>query len=107
MHEFIVVSDLFMIPRSSRTSCFRAFPCLSGENITMPCSMAISLGFKQQVIEPLFTKGGFEYDWFSEGGRPPGLKEQFTCGRTARRVGGIFCKELKKTETELPDYEGF
>ena len=36
-----------------------------------------------------------------------GLKEQFTCGRTSSEWLEYLYKELKKTETELPDYEIF
>ena len=105
--EFIVVSDLFMTASAKFADILlpgiSMFEC---ENITMPWQYGNFLGFNNKVIEPLY-EGRFEYDWFSEVADRLGLKEQFTCGRTASEWLEYLYKELKKTETELPDYEIF
>lgn len=103
--EFIVCSDLFLTA-SARfadillpgTSMFES------ENIAMPWFNTDFIGFHNQMIEPLY-ECRFEYDWLSDVAERLGLKEEFTEGRT--NSGWLrFCyEELKKTETELPDYE--
>ena len=52
-------------------------------------------------------EGRFEYDWLAEVADRLGLKEQFTCGRTSSEWLEYLYEELRKTETELPDYEIF
>ena len=76
------------------------------ENITMPWKYGNFLGFNNKVIEPLY-EGRFEYDWLAEVADRLGLKEQFTCGRTSSEWLEYLYEELRKTETELPDYEDF
>ncbi len=105
--EFIVVSDLFMTASAKFADILlpgiSMFEC---ENITMPWQYGNFLGFNNKVIEPLY-EGRFEYDWLSEVADRLGLKEQFTCGRTASEWLEYLYEELRKTETELPDYEIF
>ena len=94
--EFIVVSDLFMTASAKFADILlpgiSMFEC---ENITMPWQYGNFLGFNNKVIEPLY-EGRFEYDWFSEVADRLGLKEQFTCGRTASEWLEYLYKELKK-----------
>ena len=105
--EFIVVSDLFMTASAKFADILlpgiSMFEC---ENITMPWLYTDFLGFNNKVMEPLY-EGRFEYDWLSEVADRLGLKEQFTCGRTASEWLEYLYEELRKTETELPDYEIF
>lgn len=105
--EFIVVSDLFMTASAKFADILlpgiSMFEC---ENITMPWLYTDFLGFNNKVMEPLY-EGRFEYDWLSEVADRLGLKEQFTCGRTASEWLKYLYEELRKTETELPDYEIF
>lgn len=105
--EFIVVSDLFMTASAKYADILlpgiSMFEC---ENITMPWKYGNFLGFNNKVIEPLY-EGRFEYDWLAEVADRLGLKEQFTCGRTSSEWLEYLYEELRKTETELPDYEAF
>ena len=105
--EFIVVSDLFMTASAKYADILlpgiSMFEC---ENITMPWKYGNFLGFNNKVIEPLY-EGRFEYDWLAEVADRLGLKEQFTCGRTSSEWLEYLYEELRKTETELPDYEDF
>lgn len=105
--EFIVVSDLFMTASAKYADILlpgiSMFEC---ENITMPWKYGNFLGFNNKVIEPLH-EGRFEYDWLAEVADRLGLKEQFTCGRTSSEWLEYLYEELRKTETELPDYEAF
>ena len=105
--EFIVVSDLFMTASAKYADILlpgiSMFEC---ENITMPWKYGNFLGFNNKVIEPLY-EGRFEYDWLAEVADRLGLKEQFTCGRTSSEWLEYLYEKLRKTETELPDYEAF
>lgn len=105
--EFIVVSDLFMTASAKYADILlpgiSMFEC---ENITMTWKYGNFLGFNNKVIEPLY-EGRFEYDWLAEVADRLGLKEQFTCGRTSSEWLEYLYEELRKTETELPDYEDF
>lgn len=105
--EFIVVSDLFMTASAKYADILlpgiSMFEC---ENITMLWKYGNFLGFNNKVIEPLY-EGRFEYDWLAEVADRLGLKEQFTCGRTSSEWLEYLYEELRKTETELPDYEDF
>ena len=105
--EFIVVSDLFMTASAKYADILlpgiSMFEC---ENITMPWKYGNFIGFNNKVIEPLY-EGRFEYDWLAEVADRLGLKEQFTCGRTSSEWLEYLYEELRKTETELPDYEAF
>lgn len=105
--EFIVCSDLFMTSSARFADILlpgvSMFEC---ENITMPWQYGNFLGFNNKVIEPLF-EGRFEYDWLSEVADRLGLKEEFTQGRTAGQWLESIYNDLRKQETELPDYETF
>ncbi len=105
--EFIVCSDLFMTSSAKFADILlpgiSMFEC---ENITMPWMYTHFLGFNNQVIEPLYD-GRFEYDWLAEVAERLGLKEAFTCGRTSTEWLEYLYNDLRKTETELPDYSTF
>ncbi len=105
--EFIVCSDLFMTSSAKFADILlpgiSMFEC---ENITMPWMYTHFLGFNNQVIEPLYD-GRFEYDWLAEVAERLGLKEAFTCGRTSSEWLEYLYNDLRKTETELPDYSTF
>lgn len=105
--EFIVCSDLFMTSSAKFADILlpgiSMFEC---ENITMPWMYTHFLGFNNQVIEPLY-EGRFEYDWLAEVAERLGLKEAFTCGRTSSEWLEYLYNDLRKTETELPDYSTF
>lgn len=105
--EFIVCSDLFMTASAKFADILlpgvSMFEC---ENITMPWAYGDFLGFNNQVIEPLY-EGRFEYEWLAEVAEKIGLGQEFTEGRTAGQWLEFMYNELRKTETELPDYETF
>ncbi|MBT9776400.1 molybdopterin-dependent oxidoreductase [Clostridium sp. MCC353] len=105
--EFILCSDLFMT--SSAKFADILLPGTSmfeGENITMPWLYGDFLGFNNQVIQPLY-ESRFEYDWLAEVAGKIGLGEAFTEGRTAGEWLEYLYNDLRKTETELPDYKTF
>ncbi|RHP49554.1 dimethyl sulfoxide reductase subunit A [Clostridium sp. AF32-12BH] len=105
--EFIVCSDLFMTASAKFADILlpgiSMFEC---ENITMPWQYGNFLGFNNKVLDPLY-EGRFEYDWLAEVAERLGLKEAFTCGRTSSEWLEYLYEDLKKTETELPDYQTF
>lgn len=105
--EFIVCSDLFLTASARFADILlpgvSMFEC---ENITMPWQYGDFLGFNNKVIEPLF-EGRFEYDWLSEVADRLGLKNEFTQGRTAGQWLESIYNDLRRQETELPDYETF
>ena len=76
------------------------------ENITMPWQYGDFLGFNNKVIEPLY-EGRFEYEWLSEVADRLGLYEEFTEGRSAGEWLESIYHDLRREETELPDYETF
>jgi anaerobic dimethyl sulfoxide reductase subunit A len=103
--EFIVCSDLFMTASAKFADILlpgvSMFEC---ENITMPWKYGDFVGFTNKAIEPLY-EGRFEYDWLVEVARGLGLEQEFSLGRTAGDWLKAAYEELRKTETELPDYE--
>jgi anaerobic dimethyl sulfoxide reductase subunit A len=105
--EFIVCSDLFMTASAKFADILlpgvSMFEC---ENITMPWKYGDFVGFTNKAIEPLY-EGRFEYDWLVEVARGLGLEQEFSLGRTAGDWLKASYEELRKTETELPDYETF
>lgn len=105
--EFIVCSDLFMTASAKFADILlpgiSMFEC---ENITMPWQYGNFLGFNNKVLEPLY-EGRFEYDWLAEVAERLGLGEVFTCGRTSSEWLEYLYEDLRKTETELPDYQTF
>jgi anaerobic dimethyl sulfoxide reductase subunit A len=105
--EFIVCSDLFMTASAKFADILlpgvSMFEC---ENITMPWKYGDFVGFTNKAIEPLY-EGRFEYDWLVEVARGLGLEQEFSLGRTAGDWLKAAYEELRKTETELPDYETF
>lgn len=105
--EFIVCSDLFLTASAKFADVLlpgiSMFEC---ENITMPWQYGNFLGFNNKVLEPLY-EGRFEYDWLSEVAERLGLKEAFTCGKSASEWLEYLYGELRRTETELPEYETF
>ena len=105
--EFIVCSDLFMTASAKFADILlpgiSMFEC---ENITMPWKYGDFLGFNNQVIEPLY-EGRLEYDWLVEVAQRLGLKDEFSLGRTAGEWLEASYNELRKTETELPEFRAF
>ncbi len=105
--EFIVCTDLFMTPSAKFADILlpgvSMFEC---ENITMPWQYGDFLGFNNKVIEPLY-EGRFEYEWLSEVADRLGLYEEFTEGRSAGEWLESIYHDLRREETELPDYETF
>ena len=105
--EFILCSDLFMTASAKFADILlpgvSLFEC---ENISMPWKYGDFLGFNNQCIEPLY-ECRFEYDWLAEVAERLGLGQAFTEGRTASGWLEHCYNALRRTETELPDYESF
>ena len=105
--EFILCSDLFMTPSAKFADILLPGTSMfENENISMPWKYGDFLGFNNQCIEPL-GECRFEYDWLAEVAEKIGLGEAFTEGRTASGWLEHLYSELRKTETELPEYEDF
>lgn len=104
--EFIVCSDLFMTASTKFADLLLpSISFLEMENITTPWEYGNFIGFNNKVVEPLY-EGKFEYDWMKEIAKRLGLYEAFTAGHETVEDWLRDCYEaLRKTETELPDYE--
>ena len=106
--EFIVCSDLFMTPSAKFADILLPGTSLfEGSNITVPWRQGDYMLYNNQVIEPLF-ESRFEYDWLVEVAEKLGLKEAFTEGhQTMEEWMRSAYNEVKKTETELPEFHKF
>lgn len=105
--EFIVCSDLLMTASAKYADILlpgvSMFEC---ENITMPWQYGDFLGFGNQVIDPLY-ECRFEYDWLCEVAERIGLGQEFSQGRTGGQWLEFLYGELRREETELPEYKIF
>lgn len=106
--EFILCSDLFMTPSAKFADILLPGTSMfEGENISMPWASGDYLGFNNKAIEPLHHSR-FEYDWLKEIAEKLGLRDAFTAGNET--VGDwleeLYC-QLRREETELPEYEAF
>lgn len=105
--ELIVCSDLFLTASAKYADILLpGISFLEGENITMPWSVGDFLGYNNQVVKPLF-EGRFEYDWLAEVAKRLGLREAFTENRSSGEWLQYLYEELRKEETELPDFAEF
>ncbi len=105
--EFILCSDLFMT--SSAKFADILLPGTSffeSNNIITPWKYNTFLAFANKAIEPLY-ESRFEYDWLTELAQRLKLKSEFTCGKTSDDWLEYCYNELKKKESELPEFETF
>lgn len=105
--EFIVCSDLFLTPSAKFADILLpGISMLECDNITSPWIYGDFIGFGSKVIEPV-GEGRFEYDWLCEVADRLGLRPAFSEGRTAGQwLEHCYC-ELRRHETELPDFDTF
>lgn len=106
--EFIVCSDLFMTASAKFADILLpGTSVFEGENISKPWASGDYLGFNNKAIEPLH-QSRFEYDWLKEIAENLGLRDAFTMGH---ETVGDWLEELygqlRREETELPEYEAF
>lgn len=105
--ELIVCSDLFMTASAKFADILLPGTSMfEGENITMPWMYGDFLGFNNQVVKPLY-ESRFEYDWLAQVAQRLGLGEAFTQGRTTGQWLSALYEELRKEETELPEFGQF
>lgn len=105
--EFILCSDLFMTASAKFADILLpGVSMFETENITAPWIYGDFIGYNNKIIEPLY-EGRFEYDWLAEVAEKLGLGEAFTEGRTGSEWLEHIYGELRKIETELPEFEEF
>ncbi len=105
--EFILCSDIFMTASAKFADILLPGTSMfENENISTPWKYGDFIGFNNQCIEPLY-ECRFEYDWLAEVAEKLGLRDEFTEGRTASGWLEHLYNDLRKVETELPEYEKF
>lgn len=106
--EFIVCSDLFMTPSAKFADILLPGTSLfEGINITLPWRQGDYILYNNQAIEPLF-ESRFEYEWLTEVAGKLGIQTAFTEGHgTMKEWLKAAYDEVRKIETELPEFEKF
>lgn len=105
--EFIVCSDLFMTASAKFADILLPGTSMfEGEGMTVPWHYGDFLGYCNKAIEPLY-ECRYEYDWLADVAEKLGLGEEFTQGRTTEQWLEYMYDQVRKTETELPEFQTF
>lgn len=106
--EFILVSDVFMTASAKYADILLpATSFLEEDNVANPWGSGNMIGFANKVIEPL-GECRPEYDWLKELAGRLGLYEEFTEGHETMLdwLSDVY-EQLRKEETELPEFDVF
>lgn len=105
--EFIVCSNIFMTASAKFADILLpATSAFESENMTTPWHWGDFIGFNNKICEPV-GECRFEYDWLPEIADRLGCKRKFTEDRSLSDWLKYIYEELRKKETELPEYEIF
>lgn len=106
--EFLVCSDVFMTPSAKFADLLLPAPSfLEDDNIAAPWRLGHYLLRNNKVIDPIFGCRT-EYDWLSDVAKRLGLWESWSEGRVTQCewLEHLY-NELRRKNSELPDYETF
>lgn len=106
--EFLVCSDVFMTPSAKFADLLLPAPSfLEDDNMAAPWRLGHYLLRNNKAVEPLFGCRT-EYDWLSDVAKRLGLWEVWSEGRkTQCEWLEHLYNELRKVNTDLPEYKEF